>query len=142
MKRLYINSVVLPSIDLTNITITELLNATFTSTLLTANLGSNRLLNFSFQSSGIDTLNVSGCNFAQNNCSLNFKSCAQSAAQVNKILYDCAALVSGEPAGGSYTGRAIDAGGTNADPDNSSGGYDGLAAKASLEAKGFNVSIT
>jgi hypothetical protein len=63
-------------------------------------------------------------------------------ADVNHILVDLYSLVSGEPGGGSYTGRVINIGGTNADPDSSSGGYNGTAAKTSLEGKGITVTIT
>jgi len=40
---------------------------------------------------------------------------------------------------GGYTGRQISIGGTNAALDSSSGGYDGIAAKTSLQSKGFTV---
>jgi hypothetical protein len=40
---------------------------------------------------------------------------------------------------GAFTGRAIFMDGTNPAPDGSSGGYDGLTAKANLIAKGFTV---
>lgn len=56
------------------------------------------------------------------------------AAVVNKILADLDAIsVAG------YTSRSITINGTNAAPDSSSGGFDGLAAKASLQAKAFTV---
>jgi hypothetical protein len=61
------------------------------------------------------------------------------AAEVNHILVDLANLVSGEGVGGDYTGRRIYMYGTNAAPDSSSGGYDGLTAKANLQAKGITV---
>lgn len=47
--------------------------------------------------------------------------------------------------GGSGTGLAAGAGligGTNADPDTTSGGYNGTAARNSLITKGFTVTIT
>ena len=59
-----------------------------------------------------------------------------SAAIVNQVLHE---LNIGTTSG--FTGRSISIGGTNADPDATSGGYDGLTAKANLEAKGIIVNI-
>ena len=56
------------------------------------------------------------------------------AATVNHVLTDLDSI-----SVGGYIHRTISIGGTNAAPDATSGGYDGLAAKASLEAKGFTV---
>jgi hypothetical protein len=64
---------------------------------------------------------------------------SMTATEVNHILEDLATLVSGEEAGGDYSGRSIDISGTNAAPDGSSGGYDGLTAKNDLEDKGITV---
>jgi hypothetical protein len=41
-----------------------------------------------------------------------------------------------------FTGRAIDIGGNNAAPDATSGGYDGIAAKNALIAKGITVTTS
>lgn len=57
-----------------------------------------------------------------------------SAAIVNKILVDLDTI-----SVGGYVYRYIYIDGTNTAPDNSSGGYDGLAAKSSLQGKGFTV---
>lgn len=64
------------------------------------------------------------------------------AAEVNHMLVDFYNLVSGESAGGDYTGRIINIGGTNAAPDGTSGGYDGLTAKTNLQGKGFTVTTS
>ncbi|MCJ7802748.1 MAG: hypothetical protein MUP82_10375 [Candidatus Marinimicrobia bacterium] len=45
----------------------------------------------------------------------------------------------GEGVGGNYTGRFINIAGTNAAPDGTSGGFDGLTAKTNLQGKGFAV---
>lgn len=59
-----------------------------------------------------------------------------SAAIVNHVLADIDSItVAG------FTGN-INIGGTNADPDTTSGGYDGVAARNSLIAKGRTVTIT
>ena len=71
------------------------------------------------------------------NLSWDFKNNGWSAAIVNHVLADIDSI-----SAGGYTGRVINIGGTNTDPDASSGGYDGLAAKASLEAKGFTVTTS
>jgi hypothetical protein len=93
------------------------------------------------------SLNLSGCNYGYinflntrlsiNNSLLQLQNNAMTASVVNHILVDLDSVNIG-----GYTGRTINIGGTNADPDSSSGGYNGLAAKASLEAKGFTVTIT
>lgn len=56
---------------------------------------------------------------------------------VNHILADFDSI-----SASGFTGRVINIGGTNADPDSSSGGYDGVAARNSLISKGFTVTIT
>jgi hypothetical protein len=64
------------------------------------------------------------------------------ATEVNHILMDLAGLVSGEDAGGDFTGRTIRIDGTNAAPDTTSGGYNGVTAKSDLESKGITVTVT
>jgi hypothetical protein len=56
------------------------------------------------------------------------------AAEVNTLLAELDSV-----AVGGYIGRSFRINGTNAAPDSTSGGYDGLAAKTSLQAKGFTV---
>jgi hypothetical protein len=67
----------------------------------------------------------------------NIKNNGWSAAIVNQILFN----VDSNAAGG-ISGRSIDIGGTNADPDTTSGGFDGVAARTSLQAKGITITIT
>lgn len=62
---------------------------------------------------------------------------AWTAAIVNQILVE----IDGISVGG-FTSRVINIGGTNADPDTTSGGYNGSAARTSLIAKAFTVTIT
>lgn len=71
-----------------------------------------------------------------NNCFMLFNGSALPTSVVNKILYDInSKSVSG------YSNRILALNsGTNAAPDTTSGGYDGLAAKAALIAKGISVS--
>jgi len=71
------------------------------------------------------------------NLNWQFQNNGWSAAIVNHVLVD----IDGISAAG-FTGRVINIGGTNADPDSTSGGYDGIAARNSLIAKGFTVTIT
>jgi len=72
-----------------------------------------------------------------NNSHIRLENNNMSAADVNHILVD---LNNISIAG--YTGRIINIGGTNADPDSTSGGYDGVVARNSLISKGFTVTIT
>jgi len=60
-----------------------------------------------------------------------------SAAIVNQVLVN----IDGISAAG-FTSRSIAIGGTNTDPDTTSGGYDGSAARTSLQGKSFIVTIT
>jgi hypothetical protein len=60
-----------------------------------------------------------------------------SASIVNQVL----AAIDGISASG-FASRIIYIGGTNADPDTTSGGFNGVAARTSLQAKNFTVSIT
>ena len=59
------------------------------------------------------------------------------AAEVNHILVDLDTISTS-----GYTGRVINISGTNAAPDGTSGGYDGLTAKTSLQSKGFTVTTS
>jgi hypothetical protein len=78
-----------------------------------------------------------------NNCNVFLNNNGFTTAEINHILVDLAGLVAGESAGGDYTGRKIwnrMTGQTlNSAPDSSSGGYDGLQAKADLQDKGFII---
>lgn len=69
-----------------------------------------------------------------NNGIINFTTNGWSATQVNQFLVEIDNISSS-----GYTGRNIQVGGSNAAPDSSSGGYNGTAAKASLQSKGFTV---
>lgn len=59
------------------------------------------------------------------------------AAIVNHMLHDLNTIASS-----GFTGRIIYIGGNNAAPDRSSDGYDGIAEKAALVAKGITVNAT
>jgi hypothetical protein len=112
--------------------------------IIFASSGNSTLKDFRAYSCNLDYINLAsgGFNLNSNSCNIQIQNNSMIAADVNHILVDLYSLVSGEGAGGSYTGRVINIGGTNSDPNNSSGGYDGLAAKAALEGKGFTVTIT
>lgn len=115
----------------------NLTNITFKSS------GNGLLKDFRAYSCDLGYINLAsgGMSLAANNCSIQLQDNAMGVADVNHILVDLYSLVSGEPGGGSYTGRTINIGGTNDAPDNSSGGYDGLTAKSNLEGKGFTVTV-
>lgn len=90
----------------------------------------------------IDFTSMPNC-LKANNCQVFLNNNGFTAAEINHIFVDLSSLVSDEIEGGDYTGRKIwnrMTGQTqNSPPDSSSGGYDGLAAKAALEAKGFTI---
>ena len=75
--------------------------------------------------------------FNRNNCRVDVKDCGMTAAEVNENLVkmDTVATLG-------FTGGVIDIGGSNAAPDNSSGGFDGVAAAASLVTKGKTVNTS
>lgn len=72
-----------------------------------------------------------------NSCNWDIKNNGWTADIVNHVLYD----IDGISASG-FTSRVVNIGGTNADPDTTSGGYNGSAARTSLIAKTFTVTIT
>ena len=69
-----------------------------------------------------------------NGCTVVLSSNNMTAEEVNHILVDLDSI-----SVGGYTGRVILISGTNAAPDGSSGGFDGLTAKSNLITKGFTV---
>jgi len=85
----------------------------------------------------IGYINFTGISTSKASQSIDIKNNNWTADIVNRILVD---LNSISVAG--FSSRTINIGGNNSDPDSSSGGYDGIAARNSLIAKGFNVIIT
>jgi hypothetical protein len=67
-------------------------------------------------------------------CDIEFQNNAMTAAIVNRMLADINAI-----SASGYSYRKVIANGTNAAPDASSGGYNGLAAKTALQGKAFTV---
>lgn len=66
--------------------------------------------------------------------SLQVQNNAINAANLNRMLVEINSIATS-----GFSGRTLTMGGTNGIPDSSSGGYDGLAAKAALITKGFTV---
>lgn len=81
----------------------------------------------------VDMTPLSGL-FDSASCNSNFFNCGMTAAEVNEMLVDYDTNSSG-----AISGRILTLTGTNAAPDATSGGFDGLAAKASLISKGYTV---
>lgn len=69
-----------------------------------------------------------------NSCQVYLQNNNMTVGEVNHILTDLDVI-----SVGGYTGRIINISGTNAAPDGSSGGFDGLTAKSNLITKGFTV---
>ena len=112
---------------------TSMTGVTFPASTITGFIRSLRL--YSNTSLGYVNLTTLRTGVASLNWEL--QSNGWTAAIVNRILVD----IDGISTSG-FTGRVINIGGTNADPDSSSGGYDGTAARNSLISKGFTVTIT
>lgn len=97
--------------------------------------GFNNLYIYGCGSLGYINLTPFGTGFNKNSVNINLRSNNWTASIVNKVLYDLDSIISS----GWSTSRIITIDGTNSAPDNSSGGFDGIASKASLQAKGFIV---
>ena len=72
-----------------------------------------------------------------NNSKVYIQDNAMTVDNVNHILFDLNII-----SASGYTGRVINISGTNAAPDGSGGGYDGITAKNNLITKGFTVTTT
>jgi hypothetical protein len=131
----------LTTADFTNVPIENLFymyNNTNLTSIIFASSGNGALKDIRLYGCNLDYINFTtgGFNLAANNCSIQLQNNGMVVGDVNHVLVDLDSIATS-----GYTGRVINIGGTNADPDSSSGGYDGLSAKASLEAKGFTVTI-
>lgn len=73
------------------------------------------------------------------NSNINIQSNGMSASTVNRILYELNSITS---VSGALSNRYLYIHGNNAAPDSSSGGYDGIAAKNALVAKGVTVTTS
>lgn len=108
-------------------------NSNFTTLLLPASLP--ELYQLWLHDTPIGYIDLTGCSkmFNNNPTSITLNKTGLTAAEVNHYLVDFDSM-----APGGYAGCSINLS-TNAAPDSTSGGYDGLAAKASLIAKGITV---
>lgn len=106
-----------------------------------ASSGNGQIKNCGLYSCSLGYINLAAPNFniSVNSGYRNLKDNNMTASEVNQILETIYTLVSSEPSGGSYIGRYVNISGSNAAPDSSSGGYDGLTAKTNLQSKGFTV---
>jgi len=100
----------------------------------TATTGSARAMNFS--GCAISYLDLTQFSSTINSVSwvFNMQSNGVTAANVNRMLVEINTIATS-----GFTGRQIILNGTNAAPDSTSGGYNGLAAKTALQGKGFTV---
>lgn len=92
----------------------------------------------------VDFNPLSGVTFisgiTQSNPRIQLNDNAMSAGDVNHILDDFKTIATNNPTG--WVNINLNIGGTNTDPDSSSGGYDGLAAIATLTGSPYNWTIT
>jgi len=94
--------------------------------------------NLNLQSTGITgVVDVSKLKTGLASLAWHFEGNGWSAAVVNEMLVNLDTM-----SAGGFASRVINIGGTNADPDTTSGGYDGVAARTSLQGKSFTVTIT
>jgi hypothetical protein len=87
----------------------------------------------------IDFTPLSGATL-NNNSRIQLQNNAMVAADVNHILVDFVTIAASNPTG--WDSIVLDIGGTNANPDTTSGGYDGLAAITTLTGSPYNWTIT
>jgi len=92
---------------------------------------------YGYSITGVSYLDLTYYGTSFNTFDWRFNNNGWGAAIVNQIL----TVIDGISAAG-FTGRVINIGGTNTDPDTTSGGYNGTAARTSLQGKGFTVTIT
>lgn len=85
---------------------------------------------------GVPNLDITN-GYDVNNSKVELQDNNWTASEVNEALE----LIDSVTSGG-FTGRTIDISGTNAAPDNTSGGFDGDAAITNLQGKGFTVTVT
>lgn len=138
------------SLDFTNNTRLQVLflqvcTALTSITLPTSNDFKITTFNMNFSPINYDRVNFDWRNvpFATdaNGCTIQANTCSLSAAEVNQFLVDLDSISQTNDKATNTTprtGRSIDLT-TNTAPDSTSGGVDGVAAKASLVAKGFTV---
>jgi hypothetical protein len=87
----------------------------------------------------IDFKPLSGATL-NNSARIQLQNNAMTAADVNHILVDFVTIATSNPTG--WDSIVLNIGGTNANPDTTSGGYDGLAAIATLTGLPYNWTIT
>jgi len=110
-----------------NPNLTNVVNPSNSNTFISYDCGSCTSLGH------IDMTPLSGL-FDSASCTTSFFDCGMTAAEVNEMLVDF-----DNNSSGSISGRVLGLTGGNAAPDSISGGFDGLAAKASLILKGYTV---
>lgn len=142
ISSLYIHNTGLSEFDLKDATIGSTVNDFYTYScpnLMLIKFAASGNTPFKRMNMGLSDLgysNFSVLDFGLNNLIFYINNNSMTAAEINHILVDIDAVATG-----GYTGRQIDASGSNAPPDGSSGGYDGLTAKSNLEGKGFTVIV-
>lgn len=127
------------TIDFSNVPIRNTLHLYSNSNLTGitfASSGNGTIFDMLIYSCNIDYVDFTPPSFSLDleDAGINIANNGISAGDINHFLVDFDSISSG-----GYTGRLLTMDGTNSAPDGSSGGYDGLTAKANLQAKGFTV---
>ena len=134
------NCNILNGINLSNLNIENAVNCSGNANMTGITNPTNSNVFGSYNASGctnlgfVDMTLLSGL-FDSVGCSTNFNACGMTTAQVNEMLVDFDTNSSG-----AISGRSLNLGGVGMSaPDAVSGGFDGVAAKASLIVKGYSV---
>ena len=111
-------------------------NPNLTQILLSPTVTTGRVLQIMIYLTGLTYLDLTKFASSINSASfsLQVQNNAINAANLNRMLVEINTIATS-----GFSGRTLVMGGSNGIPDSSSGGYDGLAAKAALIAKGFTV---
>lgn len=127
----------LSSIDFSNVPLQNyiyLYSNSNLSSVTFASSGNGNILRLWAHSCNLGYFDMTSFSMDVNNSSIRLENNAMVVAEVNHLLVDGDTISSS-----GYTGRAFNIGGTNAAPDGSSGGYDGLTAKSNMQADGITV---
>jgi len=113
-------------------------NASMTGVTFPASTITGFIRNLSlYSNTSLGYVDLTKLRTAVNSLNWDMKNNGWTATMVNQVLVNIDSI-----AAAGNTSRVINIGGTNADPDTTSGGYNGSAARTSLQGKAFTVTIT
>lgn len=124
------------SLDFSNVPLQDYIYLYSNSSLSSVTFGSTNgnILRIWAHSCDLGYTDITSFSMDVNTSTVRFEDNNMVVAEVNHMLVDGDTISSS-----GYTGRAYNISGTNAAPDGSSGGYDGLTAKSNMQADGITV---